>query len=33
SIDQILSYAALLIIVEDFYKLSEDIGREKIENL
>ncbi|HEU63784.1 MAG: hypothetical protein KR126chlam4_00359 [Candidatus Anoxychlamydiales bacterium] len=33
SIDQILSYAALLIIVEDFYKLSEEIGREKIENL
>ncbi len=33
SLDQILSYAALLIIVEDFYKLSEDIGREKIQNL
>jgi len=33
SIDQILSYAALLIIVEDFYKLTKEIGREKIEKL
>jgi len=33
SVEQILSYAALLILVEDYYKLNEDIGREKIKNL
>lgn len=33
TIDQILSYVALLIIVEDFYKLSSDEGNIKVEKL
>jgi hypothetical protein len=33
TIDQILSYVVLLMIVEDFYRLNAEIGKEKIEKL
>lgn len=33
TIDQILAYTALLMIVEDFYKLNTEMGKEKIEKI
>ncbi len=33
TVDQILSYAALLLIVEDFYKLNSEEGNKKVEKL
>jgi hypothetical protein len=33
TIDQVLAYAALLLLVEDFNKLNKELGQEKIEKL